>query len=201
MSPDGAIGFDEWLDREIRQVASSQTGPHPMPSQARYYAAQVPGGPLRSVLVKVAALASVKLATGFTVAVVAASAAGAAGEAAITGSANPSDWGRQVVQQVEKCKAALVPGSHGIGECVSTFASQPKSETGTPESPGATPSGAREGSPSSAGEPDNGKPTSHPGGGPPSSNPGHGPPASPPGHGPPSSNPGHGPPSSPPGRS
>jgi hypothetical protein len=199
MSPDGVTGFDEWLDREIRQMASSQTGPHPMPAQARYYTAQVPSGRLQATLVKVAALASVKAATGFTVAVVAASAAGAVGEAAITGSANPSDWGRQVVQQVQKCKAALAPGSHGIGECVSTFASQSKPQTGTDQGPGGKHTGVSEGSPSSSGAPDNGKPTSHPGGGPPSTPPGYVPPKSPPGHGPPSGNPGHGPPSSDPG--
>lgn len=179
MSPDGATGFDEWLDREIRQMASSETGPHPMPAQARYYSAQVPGGQLQSVLVKVAALASVKAATGFTVVVVAASAAGAVGEAAITGSANPGDWGRQVVQQVEKCKGVLAPGSHGIGECVSTFASQSKSQTGTDQGTGGKHAGVGQGSPPSSGAPDNGKPTSRPGGGPPSTPPGHVPPEQP----------------------
>lgn len=196
MSTDGARGFDGWLDREIRRMASSQTGPNPMPSQARYYAAPLPGGRLRPVLVKVAALASVKAATGLTVAVVAAGAAGAAGEAAITQSANPSDWGQQVVQQVQRCEAVLVPGSHGIGECVSTFASQSKSQSGTNEGAGSTASRARETTPSSGGAPDIEKPSSHPGGGSPGTQPGAGPPTSSPGHGPPNGNPGHGPPSS-----
>src|SRR4029077_10547575 len=51
-------------------------------------------------------------------------AAAAAGEAAVTGSVNPVDWGQQVVQQVQKCKDALGPDSHGIGDCVSSFSSQ-----------------------------------------------------------------------------
>ena len=78
-----------------------------------------------SFLAKIAALASTKAALGLTVGVLAVSAAGAATEAAITGSTNPSNWGQQVVQQVDKCKKmALAAGTHGIGECVSTFASK-----------------------------------------------------------------------------
>ena len=70
-----------------------------------------------------AALAA-KLVTGFAVGALAAAGATAATEAAITGSLNPNDWGQQVVQQVQKCKAALQPGQHGIGQCVSAFAKQ-----------------------------------------------------------------------------
>lgn len=77
-----------------------------------------------SVFAKVATLVSTKGAIGLTVAVLAVGAAGAAAEAAVTGSANPSNWGRQVVEQVQDCKAALAPGSHGIGQCVSAFAKQ-----------------------------------------------------------------------------
>jgi hypothetical protein len=50
--------------------------------------------------------------------------AGAATEVAITGSLNPTNWGQQVTQQVGTCKAsAAALGLHGIGECVSDFAS------------------------------------------------------------------------------
>jgi len=77
-----------------------------------------------SVLAKVATLVSTKGAVGLTVAVLAVGAAGAAAEAAVTGSANPSNWGQQVVEQVQDCKAALAPGSHGIGQCVSAFANK-----------------------------------------------------------------------------
>jgi hypothetical protein len=66
----------------------------------------------------------VKAATGFAVAVVAVLAAAAVTEAAITGSADPANWGQQVRQQVISCKAALKTGEHGIGPCVSAFASQ-----------------------------------------------------------------------------
>jgi len=66
----------------------------------------------------------VKATTGFAVAVVAILAAAAVTEAAITGSADPSNWGRLVTQQVATCKAALKTGEHGIGQCVSAFASQ-----------------------------------------------------------------------------
>ncbi|HEY8816395.1 MAG TPA: hypothetical protein VIP57_14980 [Candidatus Dormibacteraeota bacterium] len=65
-----------------------------------------------------------KAATGFAMAVVAVLAAAAVTEAAITGSADPSNWGRLVTQQVATCKAALKTGEHGIGQCVSAFASQ-----------------------------------------------------------------------------
>jgi hypothetical protein len=67
---------------------------------------------------------AVKAATGFAVAVVAVLAAAAVTEAAISGSADPSNWGRLVTQQVATCKAALKTGEHGIGQCVSAFASQ-----------------------------------------------------------------------------
>jgi hypothetical protein len=67
---------------------------------------------------------AVKAATGFAVAVVAILAAAAVTEAAITGSADPSNWGRLVTQQVATCKAALKTGEHGIGQCVSAFAKQ-----------------------------------------------------------------------------
>ena len=70
-----------------------------------------------------AALA-VKAATGFAVAALAMVSAAAVAEAAITGSADPANWGQQVRQQVIACKAALETGQHGIGKCVSAFASQ-----------------------------------------------------------------------------
>ena len=69
-----------------------------------------------------AALA-VKAATGFAVAALAMVSAAAVTEAAITGSADPANWGQQVRQQVIACKAALESGQHGIGPCVSAFAS------------------------------------------------------------------------------
>jgi hypothetical protein len=66
----------------------------------------------------------VRVVTGFAVAGFTVVVAAAATEAAITGSANPANWGQQVRQQVVACKAALETGEHGIGPCVSVFASQ-----------------------------------------------------------------------------
>jgi len=66
-----------------------------------------------------------KLLTGFAVAALAMTAAGVTTEVATTGSLNPSDWGQQVVQQVNTCKDTLrASGVRGIGECVSAFAKQ-----------------------------------------------------------------------------
>jgi hypothetical protein len=79
---------------------------------------------LRKLLSGAGAAIAVKLVTGFAVAALAMTAAGAATEAAITGSLNPADWGQQVKHQVALCKAALTTGQHGIGACVSAFAKQ-----------------------------------------------------------------------------
>lgn len=116
--------FERWLEQQLQNQASRQSGPHPMPAQAQYHAAYLQGGPHMSVLAHAAALVSTKGAIGLAVAFLAVGAAGVASEAAITGSASPSNWGQQVVQQVDTCKDALAPGSHGIGQCVSTFAKQ-----------------------------------------------------------------------------
>jgi hypothetical protein len=119
----GADSFDQWLGQQLQQHASAVAGPSPVPAQAQYHAAYVKGAHRVPFLAKVAALLSTKAAIGVAASVLTVSAAGA-GEAVITGSVNPSDWGKQVVQQVNTCKDALAPGSHGIGQCVSSFASQ-----------------------------------------------------------------------------
>jgi hypothetical protein len=79
---------------------------------------------LRKLLSGAGAAIVVKALTGFAVAALAATAAGAAAEATITGSLNPDDWGQQVKKQVAACKAELETGEHGIGACVSAFAKQ-----------------------------------------------------------------------------
>lgn len=118
----GGDSFDAWLDGQLQHHASASEGPSPMPVQAQYHAAHVKAAGHMSFLAKAAALLSTKAAIGVAASVLVVSAAGS--EAAITGSFNPTDWGQQVVNQVNKCKDALVPGSHGIGQCVSSFASQ-----------------------------------------------------------------------------
>lgn len=66
-----------------------------------------------------------KIVTGFAVAAMAATAAVAATEVALTGSINPTNWGQQVKEQVADCKASAARlGVHGIGQCVSSFARQ-----------------------------------------------------------------------------
>jgi hypothetical protein len=74
----------------------------------------------------------VKLLTGIAVAAAAVVVAGAATEVAVTGSLNPNNWGQQVKQQVSDCKASAARlGVHGIGECVSDFASsKPRTNQG-----------------------------------------------------------------------
>ena len=67
----------------------------------------------------------VKILTGIAVAAAATTIAAAATEVAITGSVNPLNWGQQVTQQVEACKASAARlGVHGIGQCVASFARQ-----------------------------------------------------------------------------
>jgi hypothetical protein len=46
------------------------------------------------------------------------------GAAGTVAAANQGVFGQQVKAQVESCKDALKTGTHGIGECVSDFASQ-----------------------------------------------------------------------------
>ncbi len=75
-----------------------------------------------SILAKAVTVVSAKGAAGLAIAFLAVAAAGVVTEAAVTGSANPTDWGQAVVAQVNKCKDALTPGQHGIGQCVSAFA-------------------------------------------------------------------------------
>jgi uncharacterized membrane protein YgcG len=172
MGTAGINGFDEWLERELQQNASRETGPSPLPSQSRYQAVPLQGGALNRVSFALAAMVSTKTVTALALSVVAIVTAGATTEAVITGSANPATWGHQVVQQVQACKVALAPGGHGVGECVSGLASQHGQKERKTQGTG---------SPSQ--HPNGGPPSSHPNGGPPSSHPNGGPPTSHPGQG------------------
>src|SRR5450759_2600188 len=169
MDTGGMDGFDEWLERELRQNASRNTGPNPLPSQSRYQAAPLQGNALNRLSFALAAMVSTKTVTALALSAAVIVAAGATTEAVITRSANPTDWGHQVVLQVQGCKDALAPGGHGVGACVSSFASQhgrQESKTHGTSSPSSHPNG---GPPSS--HPQGGPPSSHPQGGPPSSHP------------------------------
>ncbi len=111
------------FDREIERELDRALGPVDS-SSIPAWRAPASRGVMRRILGGAGAALGAKLLTGFAVAAMAAAGATAATEAGITGSLNPSDWGQQVVQQVSKCKAALQPGQHGIGQCVSAFAKQ-----------------------------------------------------------------------------
>jgi hypothetical protein len=161
MGSNATNGFDGWLERELHQDASAVVGSNPLPSQARYHAVALAGTALGALSF---AILSTKTVTAAALSVVAIVAAGATTEALVTGSANPADWGHQVVQQVQKCKAALPPGGHGIGECVSSFASQhgkQEKKTNAASSPNPNPNGG-----SSNGEPAGGPPSDQPHGAP-----------------------------------
>jgi len=163
MSVESGDGFDRWLEQQLQNQTANQSGPSPIPAQAQYHASYLQGGPHMSFLAHAASVVSAKGAIGLAVAALAVAAAGVGAEAAITGSANPSNWGQQVVQQVDKCKNALAPGSHGIGECVSTFANQHGKQESSKHASGAREhaSDARTNRPT---DHPTGPPTSHPGG-------------------------------------
>ena len=111
--------FDRDIERELNRVLGP-VGSSTVPA----WRAPASGGFIKKLLGGAGAALAAKIVTGLAVGALAAAGATAATEATITGSLNPSDWGKQVVQQVDKCKAALQPGQHGIGQCVSAFAKQ-----------------------------------------------------------------------------
>jgi len=108
--------FDSDIERELGRVL----GPVESASIPAWRA-PASGGFMKRLLGGTGAAIAAKLITGFAIGALAAV---GATEAAITGSVNPNDWGQQVVQQVQSCKAALSDGEHGIGQCVSAFAKQ-----------------------------------------------------------------------------
>ena len=112
--------FGEELERELHRVLdpiAAQSIPARRVSNT--------GGLMKRILGGAGAALAVKFATGFAIAALAATAAGAATEIAITGSVNPNDWGQQVKQAVSDCKDTLrASGTRGIGKCVSAFAKQ-----------------------------------------------------------------------------
>ena len=65
-----------------------------------------------------------KEAMGYVVGALGVVAGAEVSDAAMTGSADATNWGQQVRLQGIACKAALETGEHGIGSCVSAFASQ-----------------------------------------------------------------------------
>ena len=157
MSTQGTTGFDHWLQSQLQQHASAHSGPSPLPAQAQYHAAYLQGAHL-PLVAKVVAVLTTKAAIGVIAGALAVGAAGVS-ESVITGSTNPSDWGKQVVKQVNTCKDALAPGSHGIGQCVSAFASSKHGGAGAENRATPTPANGDH----TAGPPTGkGKPAAHP---------------------------------------
>lgn len=107
------------LERELEEALHRVIDPiaaRPIP--ARRLAQNRKG--FKTVMGGAGAALTVKLLTGVAAAAAAVTVAGVA----TTGSLNPGVWGQQVSEQVETCKSTLAAGQHGIGDCVSDFASQ-----------------------------------------------------------------------------
>jgi hypothetical protein len=65
-----------------------------------------------------------KVAMGLAAATLSLGAVGAAAATAITHSIDPQVWGQQIREAVADCKETAKSGRHGIGDCVSAFATQ-----------------------------------------------------------------------------
>jgi hypothetical protein len=149
--------FDRWLEDELGNRLDSVDPGYVAP---RYLESSTPPrrGRLAGLLagLPLPALLTTKVAAASMV-VLAATGTGVAVKTATTGTPNPLVWGQQVKDQVQKCKDALPAGQHGIGKCVSEFATQhgsTSSESGT----GSSSDSAGDNGKGNA----NGQPTSHP---------------------------------------
>jgi hypothetical protein len=112
-----------------------------------------------SLLSGLPAIVASKAATGIAVATLAVAGAGAVTATAVTGSPNPTVWGKAVTTAVATCKADLKDGAHSIGTCVSDVAKQKGQQERDQHSPAA----GSAGSPGSAASSHpTGPPTSHP---------------------------------------
>jgi hypothetical protein len=110
--------FEREMERELHRILDPMTAA-PIP----FRRPMQPGGSMKKLLGGAGAAIGVKILTGIAVAAAATTFAVAATEVAITGSVNPTNWGSQVVTQVNACKASAARlGVHGIGQCVASFA-------------------------------------------------------------------------------
>lgn len=114
--------FDRWLEDELQRSLARIDGGYVAP---RYLETRAPRrGRLIALLAGAPALITAKVAAAGIVLVAAATTGVAVHAVASNGANDPTTWGKQVVEQVQKCKAELGAGQHGIGKCVSQFASQ-----------------------------------------------------------------------------
>jgi hypothetical protein len=190
MDSNNGFDLDSHLERELRGTVGSLSGTRPLVSQSAYHAAFLKASRtgLRSWL---ASVASSRAAAGLAVAALAVG-GGSIAAAAATGSTDPGVWGQRVTAAVEQCKDNLGDGVHGIGECVSQWASHNGAESRANHSHGIGASDHPTGPPAGSHRSGNGEATGRPSGvpaGPPSTNPSgtktnppNGPPATTPGH-------------------
>jgi hypothetical protein len=108
--------FEREIERELRRalghVDSAAVPPRRMVRSQRTRVRALVGGAGTALTLKVL--------SGVAAAAAAVTMAGAT----TTGSLDPTVWGQQVKAHVADCKAKLADGQHGIGDCVSSFASQ-----------------------------------------------------------------------------
>ncbi|HEX9363891.1 MAG TPA: hypothetical protein VGA47_08910 [Candidatus Dormibacteraeota bacterium] len=108
--------IDREIELELKRVLDPLAGaPIPARRMVRSQSTR-----MRALLGGAGAALSVKLLTGVAVAAAAVTVAGTAA----TGSLDPTVWGQQVKDRVAECRDKLADGQHGIGDCVSSFASQ-----------------------------------------------------------------------------
>jgi hypothetical protein len=114
----GPGDFERELEQELHRILDPiAAAPIPLRREPS-------GGIAKRLLGGAGVAVGLKLATGFAIAAFAAAGITATTEVAVTGSLNPADWGQQVKSTVADCKAKLAGGQHGIGDCVSDFATQ-----------------------------------------------------------------------------
>src|SRR5713226_6764376 len=116
----GTGDFESELERELHRILDPIAAA-PIPLRR----APLSGGIMKRLFGGAGAALGAKLLTGFAVAALAVAGAGVTAEVATSGSLNPTEWGKQVVQQTNTCKDTLrATGMRGIGVCVSAFAKQ-----------------------------------------------------------------------------
>jgi hypothetical protein len=168
MSVETRDSFDQLMERELRSHAAKNSGQSPLPFQARYHAWNRQNGLRVSVFARAATVAvSTKAAVALAVFAAAVGVTGA-GEAAITGSFNPADWGYRLGQQIQSCATELTSGPSSAGACASSFERSvpPQAPTdqdltgGSPGDPKINHGGGQ-----TETHPANGPPATHPGNG------------------------------------
>jgi hypothetical protein len=125
---------DRWIEKGLTASFHRLDLGSP-PHNARYKSTTPNWGKKRMSLLAglPAALTTKAAAAAFAVTLTAAG--GVAAKTVATGNPNPLSWGAAVTTQVQTCNAALTAGQHGIGQCVSTTASQKGQQQRTAHAP------------------------------------------------------------------